>query len=244
MPRHGHRWIEVRKRERGQAPMVDVTYLVVMCQHCDDPPCAQGARGDAVTCRPDGIVVIDPEKSRGQKAIVDACPYGAVWWNEEKQLPQHWNFDAHLLDQGWGAPRCVQACPTAALTAMRLSDSQYDALLQTGGAAALRPELGSRPRVLYRNHTRFTSAFVGGTLVSMATGVEECVSGIPVKLFRDDRLLGTAVSDAFGEFKIDGIVPEPQPLRLRLDIGATPPIRQDIVVDDSRYLGRIALDRT
>lgn len=244
MPRHGHRWIDLSRHERGQPPMVDVAYMVVMCQHCADPPCAKVARDGAVKCRPDGIVLIDPQKSRGQKAIVDACPYGAVWWNEDKQVPQHWNFDAHLIDQGWSAPRCVQTCPTAALTALRLSDTQYDELLQTGGATVLRPDVASRPRVLYRNIARSTSAFVGGTLVRRTAGIEECVRGIPVKLFHDDRLLGTGESDAFGDFKIDGIVLGSQPLRLHLDIGAASSISRDIVVDESLYLGRIVLDRT
>ena len=39
MPRHGHRWIDTKKKERGQAPMVDVAYVSTMCMHCDDAPC-------------------------------------------------------------------------------------------------------------------------------------------------------------------------------------------------------------
>ena len=42
--------------------------------------------------RDDGIVIFDPEKSKGQRQLVDACPHGAVWWNEEKQIPQIWTF--------------------------------------------------------------------------------------------------------------------------------------------------------
>ena len=66
---------------------MDVAYLPVMCQHCDDAPCIAAAKNGAVTKRPDGIVHIDPVKAKGQKAIADACPYGAVRWNEELNFP-------------------------------------------------------------------------------------------------------------------------------------------------------------
>ena len=79
--------IRILRRARGSAPMVDVTYLPVLCNHCDDPPCRKAAP-DAVTKRDDGLVIIDPVKARGRRDIVDACPYGAVVWNEEQQLPQ------------------------------------------------------------------------------------------------------------------------------------------------------------
>ena len=84
MPKHGHRWIDILRKERGQPPLVDIAYLPVMCQHCDDAPCIKAAEGGAVTKRGDGIVIIDPEKSVGQKQIMEACPYGVVFWNEEK----------------------------------------------------------------------------------------------------------------------------------------------------------------
>ncbi len=88
MPKHGHRWIDIKVKERGAPPLVDVAYLPVMCQHCDDAPCIKAAENDAVTKRDDGIVIIDPEKSVGQRQIMEACPYGVVFWNEEKNIPQ------------------------------------------------------------------------------------------------------------------------------------------------------------
>ena len=90
MPKHGHKWINILQKERGQvgqSPMIDIAYVPTMCNHCDDAPCvAKG--GDAVTKRDDGIVLIDPDKAKGRKDLVDACPYGHIWWNEEHQVPQ------------------------------------------------------------------------------------------------------------------------------------------------------------
>ncbi len=89
-----------------------------MCNQCDNAPCvAKG--GGAVKKRDDGIVLIDPDKAKGRKDLVDACPYGHIWWNEEHQVPQAWNFDAHLIDQGWQQTRGHQSCPTGAMRAIR-----------------------------------------------------------------------------------------------------------------------------
>jgi len=123
MPKHGHRWVDILQKERGQRPMIDLAYVPTMCNHCDDPPCLAASRNGAVTKRADGIVLIDPVRARGQKQIVDACPYGHVWWNEELQLPQSWPFDAHLLDNGWVHTRGDQACPTGAMRSVKLEDA-------------------------------------------------------------------------------------------------------------------------
>ena len=48
--------------------------MPVMCNHCDDAPCAKAAKDGAVRKRPDGIVIIDPEKSKGQKKIMAGLP--------------------------------------------------------------------------------------------------------------------------------------------------------------------------
>ena len=82
MPRNGHRWIDILQKERGQVPMIDIAYVPTMCNHCDNAPClAKG--GDAVKKRDDGIVIIDPVKAKGRKDLVESCPYGHIWWNEE-----------------------------------------------------------------------------------------------------------------------------------------------------------------
>ena len=69
MPKHGARWIEIMRKERGQAPMIDVAYMPVMCQHCDDAPCIKAAENDAISKRADGIVIIDPEKATKARII-------------------------------------------------------------------------------------------------------------------------------------------------------------------------------
>jgi len=86
-PRHGHRWIDIMHKERGQYPKVEVSYLPVPCMHCDDAPCVEKSKNGAVYKRDDGIVLIDPEKAKGQRDILGTCPYGTIWWNEERSVP-------------------------------------------------------------------------------------------------------------------------------------------------------------
>src|SRR6201996_9227894 len=146
MPRHGHHWIDIKQKERGQVPMIDIAYVPTMCNHCDNAPClAKG--GDAVKKRADGIVIIDPDKAKGRKDLVESCPYKAIVWNEELQLPQTWIFDAHLLDQGWPRPRCQQSCPTDVFETVKLDDAAMAEKARREGLKVLRPNLGTKPRV-------------------------------------------------------------------------------------------------
>lgn len=115
-PMTGHFWCKVEEKVRGSVPVVRVSYTPLVCGHCDDAPCLAAAKDGAVYRRDDGLVVIDPAKAKGQRAIMDACPMGAVYWNEELDLPQKCTGCAHLLDDGWTEPRCVDSCPTGALS--------------------------------------------------------------------------------------------------------------------------------
>jgi Fe-S-cluster-containing dehydrogenase component len=236
MPKHGHRWINIERKERGAAPMVDVAFVPTMCQHCDDAPCIKAATNGAVTKREDGIVLIDPVKAKGQKQIVDACPYGAVWWNEEKQIPQAWTFDAHLLDQGWKEPRAAQVCPTAAIRSFKIEDGEMARLVKDEALSVLHPEHGTKPRVWYKNLHRYTEAFVGGTVARQVDGLTDCVEGVKVRLTKDGRTVAETVSDAFGDFKIDRLPVDSGAYRLEVS-GASKPI--DVTVGESVYVGTV-----
>jgi Fe-S-cluster-containing dehydrogenase component len=207
-PALGHNWLEIRRRERGTYPLVEAHFQPVMCNHCDDAPCIKAARDGAVRKRDDGIVIIDPVKAKGQRQIVDACPYGAVSWNEERQLPQHWIFDAHLLDAGWTKTRAEQACPTGVFRTVKAEDADMQRLAAEEGLEVDRPELGTRPRVYYKNMHLMTQCFVGGTVVRYIAGVEECAAGATVILNRDGREIARTTTDTFGEFKLDRLPPD------------------------------------
>ena len=200
-PKHGHHWLEMKRAEHGRAPIVDIVNVPTLCNHCDDAPCVRVGHG-AVKKRDDGIVIIDPVKAKGRRDLVDACPYGAVWWNEELQLPQHWIFDAHLLDRGWKEPRCTQACPTGAMRAIKVDDAEMQALARGEGLEVMAPELGAKPRVYYRNLHRYNKWFIAGSVAVIKDGVEDCLENASVRCYRDGALVGETHSDNYGEFRL------------------------------------------
>ena len=85
-PMTGHFWCKVEEKVRGSVPVVRVSYTPLVCGHCDDAPCAAAAKDGAVYRHDDGLVVIDPAKAKGQRAIMDACPMGALSFGEEGAL--------------------------------------------------------------------------------------------------------------------------------------------------------------
>lgn len=243
MPRHGPGWVQVRKRERGRFPAVDVAHLFHACQHCDQAACLSVAKNGAVTKRDDGIVLIDPERARGQKQIVEACPFGALEWNEELSLPQHWNFDAHLLDQGWTEPRPVQACPTGALRVLKVEDEEMARIVAEEKLQRFGPGARLGTRLHYRNLERYTHSFVAGTLVARRDGVEECLCGADARLLRGDEAIAQTASDAFGDFRFDGLAPQERNLRVEISAPGYKTQLIEFELGESCWLGEIRLAR-
>jgi Fe-S-cluster-containing dehydrogenase component len=237
MPRLGHRWIDIKQKERGQAPMVDIAYVPTMCNHCDNAPCVKaGAADGSVKKRPDGIVIIDPVKAKGRKDLVESCPYGAIWWNEELQLPQAWPFEAHLIDQGWSQTRGQQSCPTGAMKAVALEDAEMEKMAKEQGLEVRMPELGTKPRVYYRNLWRYSTAFIGGSVSRQANGIVDCVEGAKVTLKQGGKTVAELTTDNYGDFKFDKL-PEDSGAYTVEVAGKT----LDVTLGKSVYLGEIRI---
>lgn len=192
--------IDISRHVRGAGSMVDVHYVLRMCNHCDAAPCIAAGNG-AIRKRDDGIVIIDPQATKGRRDLVDACPYGAIVWNEAEQVPQNWIFDAHLIDQGWDEPRAAHVCPTRAIQALKLDDQAMATLAGNEDLAVIMPELGTRPRVYYRNLEPAMTEFIGGNVTVGGHNAE----GVEVALMRDGAVVATARTDMFGDFRFDGI---------------------------------------
>ena len=203
MPRNGHNWIRILTKERGQAPMIDVAFVPTTCNHCDDAPCMKADHDGAITKRDDGIVIIDPVKAKGRKDLVDACPYGHIWWNDELQLPQAWPFDAHLLDQGWDKTRGHQVCPTGAMRAIKVEDAEMARLARDEQLDVMKPELGTKPRVYYRNLWRYSKCFIGGSVSAESNGAVDCVEDASVRLLKSGATVAEITTDNYGDFKFD-----------------------------------------
>lgn len=240
-PRHGHRWINIMRKERGQHPQVDVAYLPLPCMHCDEADCVKAAENDAVYQRDDGIVIIDPEKSKGQRAIVDSCPYGVIWWNDELEVPQKCTFCAHLLDEGWGKPRCVQSCPTGALEVIYVTDDEMFEKTEAEDLEVFHPEYGLKPRVFYKNLYRYDKYFIAGSVV--LKDVDECAEGAQIVLKDNSgKVLITAEANNYGDFKFDNIVTKAGKYSLEVEYPGYAKQEVSVELTESTYIGAFFLE--
>lgn len=63
-------------------------FRVIVCRACPDPPCARVCPADALEVREGkGGVKLKKDRCIGCGNCVEACPYGAIFWNDEQQKP-------------------------------------------------------------------------------------------------------------------------------------------------------------
>lgn len=141
--------------------------LPLLCNHCDDPPCALVCPVQATYKREDGIVIVDHHRCIGCRYCVVACPYNARYFNYKENpdwpnkdypkrshgVAESCTFCAHLLDQG-KTPACVEACEriqAKALLVGNLNDagSGVSTLIRNNSVKRLREGLGTKPKVYY-----------------------------------------------------------------------------------------------
>jgi Fe-S-cluster-containing dehydrogenase component len=239
-PRFGQFWMNLTKKEQGVYPYIKVAYLPQPCMQCNNPPCLRAAHDGAIFKKRSGIVVIDPEKAVGQKQIVGACPYGAIFWNEEKSLPQKCTFCAHRLAVG-KIPRCAQSCPSGAIAFGDLADpeSEVAKLLEPGQAEVFHPEWKTRPNVYYLNLLRVTRDFLAGAVVF--GDINECAKGAVVTLKGPRGKSARAKANAFGNFEIAGLAAGRYSLKIESPGYVSKSL--DVDLDKSEYLGDIILQK-
>ena len=208
-PWSGHRWMNIMRKERGQYPLVQVAYRPTPCLHCDDAPCIKESPDGTVYKREDGLVIIDPVKAKGHPEIVATCPYEVIYWNDEAQVAQKCTGCAHLIDAGWVETRCSQVCPADAIELVLGDDEEMAVMVAAGGLEVLRPELGAKPRVYYRNLYKFEKAFIAASVVFADT--DECGEGakatVTVGAAPGGAVVGEAVASNYGDFYVDKLEP-------------------------------------
>ena len=67
----------------------------------------------------------------------------------------------------------------------------------------MKPELGTKPRVYYKNLWRYAKCFIGGSVSKEANGVVDCVEGAAVRLLKGGAVVAQAATDNYGDFKFD-----------------------------------------
>lgn len=207
-PHMGQFWMNIVEWERGDNERhIKTATVPTPCSHCDNPACMAAAKNGAVYKRPDGIVIIDPEKAKGQKQIVDACPIGAVYWNAELEIPQKCTMCAHLLDDPdypGKEPRCVEACPNQALIFGDLDDpnSEVSKKIAAGKVTQLEALGDSGSSVV---HLNIPSAFIAGTVFYPAEEEEVCIGAHVKATCKSCGSVFEADTNWAGDYEFDGL---------------------------------------
>jgi len=141
--------------------------VLVMCNHCDNPPCVRVCPTRATFKRADGIVMMDWHRCIGCRYCVVGCPYGSRSFNWRDPRPfiaarnpefptrtrgvvEKCNFCDERLARGL-LPACVAACKQRALVFGDLDrvDGELRRLLRAGRTLRRKPALGTGPKIFY-----------------------------------------------------------------------------------------------
>jgi Fe-S-cluster-containing dehydrogenase component/formate-dependent nitrite reductase membrane component NrfD len=140
----------VKYVDKGEYPSTTREFGVMRCNHCTDAPCVQICPTKALVKREDGIVDFDNSRCIGCKSCMQACPYDAIYIDEQTHTAAKCNFCAHRVDEGL-EPACVVVCPTHSIWVGDLDDptSGISRLVNTNQTAVRAPEQNTGPNVFY-----------------------------------------------------------------------------------------------
>ena len=154
------------QRQDHIADRVQGIPFLVLCNHCNNPPCVRVCPTKATWKREDGIVMMDQHRCIGCRFCMAACPYGSRSFNwmdprpfikkgyaeyptREKGVVEKCNFCAERLAKGL-MPACVEISK-GALIFGDLADSQSAVrnALREHYTLRRKPYLGTNPQVYY-----------------------------------------------------------------------------------------------
>ena len=141
---------------------------LVLCNHCENPPCVNVCPTQATFKREtDGVVMMDFHRCIGCRYCMAGCPYGARSFNWKEPRPyiedinlefptrtkgvvEKCNLCAERIAKG-KLPACVEACEAKAITFGDLNDpnSEVRKLLSENDTIRRKPHLHTLPNVYY-----------------------------------------------------------------------------------------------
>ena len=140
----------VKTVEQGTFPDTQRFFFPVLCNQCDEAPCAKICPTNALFKRPDGIVDLYGDSCIGCRACMVACPYDQLFIDPNTRTAEKCNFCANRVENDL-LPACVSVCPTECRIFGDLDDpaSEVAQIAAREMTKVRKPEKGTIPKVFY-----------------------------------------------------------------------------------------------
>jgi Fe-S-cluster-containing dehydrogenase component/formate-dependent nitrite reductase membrane component NrfD len=140
----------VKTVEKGTFPDTRRFFFPVLCNQCDEAPCARICPTSALYKRRDGIVDLNGAVCIGCRACMVACPYDQLFIDPNTQTAEKCNFCANRVENKL-LPACVSVCPTECRIFGDMEDptSEVSRVVHSAGITTRKPEKGTIPHVYY-----------------------------------------------------------------------------------------------
>jgi Fe-S-cluster-containing dehydrogenase component len=89
-------------------------FIPVYCHHCAKAPCAKACPVDAISRNGKGIVLIDRDACIGCRDCIEACPFGAMQFDEQNEIAVKCDLCIERLAEN-KQPACISVCPTGCI---------------------------------------------------------------------------------------------------------------------------------
>ncbi|NOZ84338.1 MAG: 4Fe-4S dicluster domain-containing protein [Epsilonproteobacteria bacterium] len=125
-------------------------FVPKLCNQCDKPPCVQVCPVGATYQMENGIVLVDRSWCIGCGYCIQACPYGARFFNPVLHTAEKCTFCYHRLVKKM-QPACVEACPFGARKIGNLMDPSDPVrkIILSEKVGVLKPAYGTKPQAFY-----------------------------------------------------------------------------------------------
>jgi Fe-S-cluster-containing dehydrogenase component/formate-dependent nitrite reductase membrane component NrfD len=140
----------VKTVEQGTFPATRRLFFPVLCNQCDEAPCAKICPTSALYKRRDGIVDLHGDSCIGCRACMVACPYDQLFIDPNTRTAEKCNFCANRVENEL-LPACVSVCPTQCRIFGDLDDptSEVAQIAAREMARVRKPEKATIPKVFY-----------------------------------------------------------------------------------------------
>jgi len=125
-------------------------FVPKLCNQCEHPPCVQVCPTGATYKCEDGVVLIDHDYCIGCQYCVQACPYGARFFDYKHNVSEKCTWCYHRITRGL-KPACVEVCPVQARIFGDRNDraSPISQFIRNNRVDVLKPETGNEPNCFY-----------------------------------------------------------------------------------------------